>query len=685
MVRTLDANLLSSLNSNTRCPAISLTIEDHVIHYSPYQTPSVVDAWHDTCLASDNSIVRVQLPRTGSGFVSNFQVQRITDPAQSSQWSTWITLPGSAALMFQDGGCALANFSGTLYAFAQRGTGGNNLWAWSSTNNGATWSGPVTVLNPPGGALIKGLSSAGNNDLFFLYDVLGGEALGCTFLSAGSWSALTTWTFSPLALSGGLAATWTGSFYTLIYSDGYSLTSCTFNPATTTWTSGVSIVPSTNTAIVRFSPRLSFADGLYTLSCVEADAGLLTGSVYSYPRLRQSRDLLHWSQGQIIPDLACHYGVFAFKLPVPQSGSSGARYYLATLATVYSTPVFQTSNAAQYLDLSAAILSYQRHEQLNRPARLEVVIDNAQGVYNAAVSLSSSYQPIGLNASLVLSEGYRVGTPPVAHDVVRVGTYHLQQIRFVRAPQENQLILTALDLSANLDLLSRYQINYINQPLSYLITEVCARAGLFSISLPTTSQMSQLVPLFLLPANLSYRHALDELVTTYGLSYFLDQNEVLQFRELSSSDPVTWTYQPEIESVSFSSNAHSPNHLIVSGKPPVGGLLGSLTTAEVSDNPRLHQLGYEHLLYHHDTRLITTTQCSQKAAFLLAQAQRAQFSHTVTIPLNPALQMYDVINLIDSIAPTGSGQQATCRITSLLIHYDAAQALAELQLTLEGL
>jgi hypothetical protein len=180
MVRTLSSALTTALTNQARVPALSLTIEDHVLHFALYQSPGNADAWNDACLASDNSLVRVQVTRLGSGFSSDFQVQRVIDPTQAVQWSTWTTLPGAGGLIFQDGSCALSNSAGTLRAFAQRGTGGNTLWAWTSTNNGVTWSGPVSVVTPSGGALIKGIASAGNNDVFFLYDVLGGEAMGCS-------------------------------------------------------------------------------------------------------------------------------------------------------------------------------------------------------------------------------------------------------------------------------------------------------------------------------------------------------------------------------------------------------------------------------------------------------------------------------------------------------------------------
>ncbi len=685
MVRPLDGALTAALDSLTRIPALTLTIEDHVVHYAQYQTPGTADAWNDACIANDNSIIRVQLPRGGSGFSSAFQVQRVTDPTQASQWSAWSGLPGSAGSMFQDGGCAVSNSGGTLRAFAQRGTGGNNLWAWTSSDNGVTWSGPVSVVVPPGGALLKGIGSAGNNDVFFLYDVYGGEAMGCSFYSSGAWSALATWSLPPIAYGAGVAVAWVSGQYTIVYSDSYSLYSCTYNPTSTTWSSGVVIAPATSTAIGRVSPRLSFADSVFTLTCVESDTGALTGSSYSYPRLRQSSDLLHWSNGLILHDVTCSYGAVVFKLAAPNSGNAGARYYAVSMSLVFSAAVFSTLNANQYVDVSGAVLSYRRLEQPGKPSRLEVLIDNTRGIYNTLITSGTSYQPIGLNASLVLSEGYKTGTPPTTPDVVTVGVYHIEQVHIVRSPQENHLLLVGSDLSFSLDLESRFQLTYTNQSVGYLVAEMAARAGLFAPSLPGTSQMSQLIPTFVLRAGQTYRQALDEVCATYGLLYFLDQNETLQVRELSGGDPSEWTYQPEIELVSFGSSEQRANHIIVSGKPPSGGSPVALTTAEAYDDAHMHLVGIERLLHHVDQKLGSVSQCAQKAAFLLEQETRTQVAHTVSVPLNPALQLLDGITLADSAAPTGSGQSSVCRIVRLIAHFDAQHGIDELQLELEGM
>lgn len=62
MVRILDSALTTALNNVSRVPSFKLTIEDHVIHYASYLTPGAADAWNDACIASDNSIIRVQVP-----------------------------------------------------------------------------------------------------------------------------------------------------------------------------------------------------------------------------------------------------------------------------------------------------------------------------------------------------------------------------------------------------------------------------------------------------------------------------------------------------------------------------------------------------------------------------------------------------------------------------------------------
>jgi len=685
-LRTLTTTLQTAINASTRRPALTLTAEDHIQHYTLYQSPGNPDAYSDALVAPDNSIIRAQVTR--SGFTSSAQFQRITDPSVASQWTTWTNLPGGTANMFQDGGVAISLNSGnTIRIFAQQGTGGNALYNWYSSNNGVTWNGPGIVLSPPGGALIKGIASAGNNDVFLIYDVAGGERIGFSIITT-NWGPLVPWTLATFSQGSGLAA-WYGApgpsgVYNIVYSDGYSLKQCTYNTSGGTWSNVQTITPTTSTALIRTGPRLSYdaAAQLMTLACIEGDSGLMTGSVYSYPRLRQSPDMQHWSNGLIVHGLSSNYGVNALALPNgPNSGTSGARYYVTGKAAIFSAPMYAASNTAQYKDLSNAVLSYRRTDRQDKPARLDVLIDNASGVYSSFVCTGGAYAPMGPNTMLVLSEGYFTTN---GKEVVNVGRYHIQQITFERTPEENRIRLVAYDVSRNLDTESRYQLTYTNQSMSWLVAEVCARAGIFFVNIPAAGQINQTVPTFTLHAGQTYRAALNELASVYDLVYFLDQSETLQVIDRSTNVTSMWTYRPEVELVSFGTDDLRANHIIVSGKPPFGGQAGSLTTAEAYDDTHASLVGLERMVHHTDQKLTTTAQCSLKAGFLIAEQQRSQLAHSVTVPANPGLQISDVITVTDSAAPTGSGQGGSARIIESTVQFDAATAHYEQHFLLQG-
>ncbi len=685
-MRILSSTLTTAVNSSTRRPYVTLSAEDHIVHFSQtLVTTGNTDCLADMSSAGDGSIIRVRLTRGANGLQQSFQWQRITDPTNATQWQNWTTFGGGSANMFQDAGCALMNNGTLIRAFAQQGSGGNALWNWQSSDGGQTWSAsPTTILSLSGSALIKGLASAGNNDCFFLYDVTGGQAIGATFWSGSAWSALQTWTLPTLPGSSGLAVTRLNATYTIVYTDGYSLKACTTNSNATSWTALPDIATTTSTAIARFSPHLAYVDGLYNLICIEADNGLLTGSVYTYPRVRQSTDLLHWSSGYILQNMPGTFGTCFLKCMPP--GTSRSRYVMACMQQVELDSDFQTSDSNRYLDLSSKILAYQRREEVGKPATITVSLDNSLSNLTPFVAIyGTSYQPIGLNTTLALSEGYKTGTPPQNPEAIGVAKYRIRQIIFERTPELNQLQIEAQDLSTLLDEVNRYQVSYLNQPLSWMISEICARAGLFSVALPGTTQMSTSITNFILHAGQKYRQALDELCRVGWLEYFLDQNETLQFRELSTSDPAVWSYTPEIATLALGSANQRANHVIVTGKPPVSGFFGSITDGEAYDITHMYTTGIERLLIDVDPKLTTSSLCASKAAFILQQEQRDQTAHSVTVPVNPALQLIDAITLTDQAPTFGTGKSATARIYHSEIHFQPTQGQYDMKLFMEGM
>jgi hypothetical protein len=689
-MRSVTPALAAAIVARTRRPVITLSAEDHVNHLQQsVATGANADAWFDACGATDGGIVRVRVLRGGTGFANNFQYQRITDPTQASQWTSWTTFSGGSGNMEQDSGVAVSNNGGTLRAFAQQGTGGNAIFVWTSTDHGLTWSGPATVLSPPAGGRCKGLSSAGNHDLFLLYDVSSNNQLGCSFFSGGSWSVLHVSTLPVIPYVGGhtgLASVWNGSgSYTVIYSDRKALRAVAVSSDGNTWSQLTDVAPAANTNIYRLAPRMSFFDGLYQLTCIEKDDGVVTGNVYQYPRLRQSADLVHWSSGVILHQFSSLYGAHQLKLMPP--AQSRARYVAMTLGLVELGLDYQQSDTSQYADLTARVLDYQRSEELGRPARLTLTLDNTAGVLGSMIaSYGNSYTPLGLNTTLVLREGYRTGSPPTTPETLGVAKYRVRQLVIERAAGRSQVRIEASDLSALLDRINRFQVSYSNQTLSWLVSEICVRAGLFSLSLPATSQMSTVIQSFVLHAGQRFRDALQTLCHVGWLEYFLDQDEVLRFRELAASDVPVWSYAPEVERLTLGSLEERANHVIVSGLPPAGvpNYLGALTTGEAYDDTHLRVTGVERVLTVTDPRLNTAAQCASRAAFLLQQQQREQGAHQVVIAANPALQLIDVLSLSDQPMPAGTGQSTSARIKRQTIRFSATSAEFTQVIDLEG-
>jgi hypothetical protein len=679
MVRTLSGTLTTAVNAKTRIPSVGITCEDHIQHYSVYQSPAATDRYHDAVAANDGSIVRVSVTRGGTGFDQNFQRQRVTAPGTAGQWTSWTTFTGGSGNCFQDGGCAISNNAGTLRAFVQRGTGGNNLWVWSSTDNGVTWTGPVSVLSPPGGAQCKGIGSAGNNDVFFLYDQLGGDGFGASFFSGGVWGPLKVGTIAPFSYAFGMDVVFSSIYY-LFATDGYALYEFTYNAGSDTWSTLPQIAPAATTEVGRLSPRISFdsINGIYNLCCVDSNSGSTTWTpLSSCIRLRQSKDLLHWSSGYMFYDITTTYsGVIVHSSAVSSN-------LLITMPTIEQSLDFSSGNATQYLDVSASILSYKRYEYENKPAKLEILLDNNKGVLSPSVGTNSTYEPINLNTSVVVNEGYKTGSPPTTPEKVKIGTYHVNQIHFLRSPHENAIKLTCYDLSRNLDTINRFQNTYTSQTISYLVKEMCARAGLFNLSLPVTTQMSNVVPTFILRSSQTYRKSLNELCDVYQLDYFMDENEQMVFKE-KGADASVWTYQPEVEIVSFGNDDLRANHTVVTGKSPTGGVAGTILTSESYDTTNMHLVGIERIIHQVDSKLTTLAETLLKANFLMSQEQRAQTAHQFTVPSNPALQILDVVTLTDYNAPTGSSQSGTARILELETEFTPQHAIYELIVRCEG-
>lgn len=307
MARMLTTTLTTAVGDTMRVPVIAAACEDHISRYTQLPAANTAQAqnFFNACIASDGSIIRVWVVAGSSP--ATFQFQRITNPSIASQWTTWTTFGGASATIALNGACCVSNNGGTLRAFAQQSASPNVVWMWSSTNNGVTWSASPSVVYTPAlsGALMRGMASAGNNDLFIQYDVVGGKSMGMTTFNGTSWSALSVWPGGIVSGLAGAAVSWdsSASLYRLVYSTATEIYSFNVNSTGSAWSGQNYLVAATANGMVHQSPfLLREPNGTYTVTYVDFDPGTITGASFFYPRVRQSTDFIHWSNGYIFQD-----------------------------------------------------------------------------------------------------------------------------------------------------------------------------------------------------------------------------------------------------------------------------------------------------------------------------------------------------------------------------------------------
>ena len=128
----------------------------------------------------------------------------------------------------------------------------------------------------------------------------------------------------------------------------------------------------------------------------------------------------------------------------------------------------------------------------------------------------------------------------------------------------------------------------------------------------------------------------------------------------------------------------SEDHVIVTGKPPVGGALGAITVGEAYDMTHIKAVGVERLLTSSDQKLVSTGLCATSAGFIMSQAQRDQYEHIIEVPANPALQLLDVITTADTSSQS-TGISNSSRILKQEVTFLAEKAEFIQKIELEGL
>jgi hypothetical protein len=660
-MRALTPTLSSAISAAGRQPAVQVRLADDKEHYALLRqdAPAKATLGCAACTAPNGNLVRAALFDNGGSGNADLAVQAISDPSQASQWTTWATLISAGAAADQPLALS-ANPGGVVRLFYADGpSDAAIIKVFESTNNGATWTGPSTVYS--GTASYFFLASGGNDDLFATRN----SAIGVWDVqffkkSGGAWQPPLTWSLGALSSMDGLAAAWNGSTYFLAaagwYSAGTAIEAYSFDGAST-WADLNFVVPTdgSNLGFKYRLPSVQLVDGLYRLTYVEHDDGSVDGTPFDRYRLACSLDFTHWSCG--VP-ASPQTLTSVFGAPFAKAFGS---YYVTTPVYTFSWQVYTAGDATRNSDVSPQVLAYQRRETLLHASEVEVTISNQAGQFDTAPGLVR-------NGTLIVDEGYVTAS---GTEQVTVAMASIEHWFFRRSPGGSELVIVGRDVSRWLDDEAPLLLTYKNRTVLWLTIEVAARAGIFQLFWPSTPATGQTVASFAIQPGHSWREALHRLMEAYGLEYVVRADGSLVLHDPSQADTSAWTWQGELMSGQYATADLAANHVRV---------FSTGVQAEAWDYAAAEAAGlvrYRHVV---DRMLATNAEAQIRAANELILEQRKLRGGEIVAPLNPGLEILDVMTVVDA----GIGLNQTYRCQTITAMVDVAKGEFDMKIALVG-
>ncbi len=677
-MRPLTPELAAAVRQGNAAPLVRLELVDHAPHYAVVYAGGPVGR-NDAVLAPDGAVV--QAYHDGARTV---YARRVADPTAAS-WGSWAAVATMASSV---AGVALARIGGRLRLLWQDAAT-TGVYAAESTDGGRSW-GAATLLFDPAVAACALAADGDANAVFAACQDSGGGQWQVAVWSptgTGPWSG-TTWTgggspaITGLDVARSLAGD--GSYLVAVTRQpapgmGAALQVCAYGSTVggAGWGAALTVVPPDLSAGVFASdPRVTTYDGLYHLAYAVVDSGSVDGLPSARAALLHSADGVHWSDPLEDAALYAHGAT-------PLEHAAGLLLVAPDTAALAPIPRAGTAGAG-YRDCTGDISRLEVMHKDGDPARLVVTLQNrppdgigATGATGATgAGIYGDLPALRPNALLRLWLGYAGAA------LVPAYAAYVDDWSFVRAADEDEVVVTASDAMAWLDRQSRGTLVYGGQTVEWLAREVAARASLPAIVVPATAQFGYVAPTFSIPAGSTWRDALGRLGRLYGFDAAVrvgaDGRDVLTLYERQGTELVVWRYGGEVEQLVIAVSADRANHVLVFGALN-GGTTGPII-GEAWDWADVASTGQERYMHTVEPLIGTRAGAEVRAALELAREARQGRSGSLSVPLHPGLEVGDVITatVADGAAPV------TLRVATLHHVYEPRAGTYDTILTCEG-
>lgn len=654
-MRTLPSGLATKITASGQQPEISVTVQDLVTKLTLFAQATYPAGPSAAVLSTTGKILRARIANSGAT-TGPLYLQSIT-PASPTSWTATGTLLSSAAVV--SAGAAIAQTAGTTRCFYQRASDSFIVYR-DSTDDGLTWGAETSLLAVPL-PYCTGITASSTTQVWIAAYVYP-TAASLLYRSAytTSWSAWSnegppspTWGL----LEGLNSTTVAGTTYVAAgvamraYVSGISASSFTYAGTTYSGMAYIQQLDSPAAGLTCADPDIFYDGSSFYAVVTLTDDGSVSTSGHTRTAIYTSSDGLTW-QPYLAAGSVLQGGAHLIK--------TGGTTYVFDAVTCYTVP-----SPPAAIDLSDDVLALHITETFNRPSTLALELSNNTGQYTAAPWLSD-------NVTLTVSLGY-------GGQLVQTHTFYLDDWQLTSTAADQTLTLAARDYLKLMDYPSTGLITYTGQTTTQILTDLAKKAQVTIGSPPATPQFSQTIGCFLINQGETFLAALNRLANVFGFIVAAGGGPSVFLFDPQVTDGSTWTYGTEILGAGRGQEADAANVIRVTGA--AAATATAPAWAEVTDAADILARGMERYRNVVDRILTTSAQCLIRAQQELRAEQRTKVHAALTVALNPAHQLGDVIAVTD----TGCGMSGTAyRISGMQWIADPTTGAWEHHLTLEA-
>lgn len=640
-MRNLTDTLAAAQTKHVSEPVAQVVIDDrHCGVFRPRWQRLVDDSVADgpvvVCMTYDGALLRARTdPAAGALYM-----QRITDPADTAQWTAWTLLESGIAPGSQ---LALAWDGNTIHALFYVGSDWRTISVRQSSDNGQTWSGAATVTTLAAGHTCAGLAATLNAGSGTLSCIYADEANGLTTLystqraeAGGAWSAAQAWGRQPAAQASGLAVHGAGD--TLFVAAGVDHGLAVYAvpvDSLAAWPAPYVALHSDSATISYGWPSIAYNfDQNGVIFFCESNTS--TGSVCLQHVIAPSLDAASMFARPYQLDTI--YGACAV--------GDRTYHYLCTSHSVDRARRW-APDAGQRVDVSADVHALRLSERVDGRGRLALFLRNDDGRY-ASAGQTGTYEAIRQGSQVSVRLGYHTAA---GDEVSMFRPFWITDLSWQRRPGSSVLAIGATDGWGILDRTpARQAYLWTDRTVLALLTLLLGGLG-FAVTTDGNATWSRTVSRFAINPGVVLGSAARCLLRLAGGRLIFRSDAVHEEHWPSAvahlavaNTEAAYAYGGEhtILQAQHAAGEQEVTHVTALGEGDIAGEALDWAAIELANEERLRLVV--------DRRLITTALAQERAAEELAAWQQAAAAGHIVVAPNVGQEVLDAVTIDDAAA-----------------------------------